>query len=301
MQTTWQAIDSTRMRRDPAIHFGLWISLFIHVALGIVLATAARVSQRHEAPEFVEVAEFHLDAPVIADARAREEGGTVLAPAEKAVPPMVRKPKNAPAPAMPQPQAPSDLSQPAAPQDTPAPVVPARDVADRIDPAAPADAPIGNATPSPSTSTERADAGVAGGAPGGIPGGTAGIAGTGNAARGSAEAPGGQGGTGTGQGGGGSRELWTEYGEVLQRACEKFKRYPPMALSRGWQGDAEVEIQRSVEGAVSLSIRRSAGRKVLDDEAMGIVRQGMAELPVPEKFRRRPLTLHIVIRFRIAD
>jgi TonB family protein len=158
-------------------------------------------------------------------------------------------------------------------------------VADRTDQNAPAASPAASAT-------------LSGDRTGG--GGTA----TGGTEQGSSGgAQGGYGGTGSigSAGGVGSHELWTEYGAVLQRACEKFKFYPPVAVARRWQGEAEVQIDRSVDGAVTLSIRRSAGRKVLDDAALEIVRKGMAELPIPEKFRSRALVLYIIIRFRITD
>jgi len=284
MQTTREPLKSTRLGRDLSSYYGLWISLVVHVAIGVALAMIAPVSHiAAQKTEYVEVAQFHFEAPLIAQPPASEGDATSEGPSASPAPRKRPAPAPSPPPEAPIPKAapasipPPQPAQPTAPQEAQSPDSPPRDVADRIDPNAPPS--TGGAT-SASSSGDRTDGD-----------------GVGAATSGAGRAPS----EGAQVGAVGSRELWTEYGAVLQRSCEKFKFYPHAALVRGWQGTAEVQIDRSADGVVSLSIRRSAGRKVLDDAALEIVRQGMAELPIPEKFRNRALVLHIFIRFRIAD
>lgn len=253
---------------------GMVVSLLAHATVAIVLASMAKSPPVGEATRKVlEVAEFRFtepEAPISATARSTDRD-SAIPPAPDG--PVTRGPERN-RPAAPPPPADAGTGT-------------ARDVADGIDPSAPAtDADSGARVGTPGGMPGGVDGGMAGGVPGGTPGG-----------RGTADGT--AGGIAGADGASGSRELWTEYGAVLQQACEKYRHYPPMARARGWQGDVEVRIQRDADGTVALSTPRGSGRAVLDDAALDIVRRAMADLPIPPKFRNRPLVLQVVIQFRL--
>lgn len=73
------------------------------------------------------------------------------------------------------------------------------------------------------------------------------------------------------------RQVEPHYGwlaDMLKRQLEKMKRYPPAARSRGWQGNVVVQAAVNVSGRVhGLDVVRSSGHKILDEDAMDLLRQ----------------------------
>ena len=110
---------------------------------------------------------------------------------------------------------------------------------------------------------------------------------------------GGAGASGDGDGSGAvsDAELWNEYGSALQKLCERNKRYPVQAAQRGWQGKVEVLIQFSVSGAYHIGVQESCGHRILDNQAMEMVRKSAEELPVPQKYQGRAFKILIPIEF----
>ncbi len=95
-------------------------------------------------------------------------------------------------------------------------------------------------------------------------------------------------------------DLWGEYGNNLQRQVERNKQYPAIALRRGWQGLAKVLVHFSSEGkAISVTIGKSAGKKLLDDQAIEMVQKSLNDLPVPNKFKDREFKLTIPVDFKL--
>lgn len=128
--------------------------------------------------------------------------------------------------------------------------------------------------------------------------------GTGTAVAGSGDGAGtdglSSGGYGEGGVGPGDDGLWNEYGRKLLSVCERFKRYPPVAIRRGWQGTAEVLIHFSSDGrTISVTIDKSSGQSVLDEQAIEMVRKGLDELPLPSNYQGRDVKLIIPIDFKL--
>jgi len=95
-------------------------------------------------------------------------------------------------------------------------------------------------------------------------------------------------------------ELWDDYGSNLQKLIEGYKQYPAIAVRRGWQGLAKVLVSFSPEGkAIIVLIEKSTGQKVLDDKALEMVKKGINDLPVPNKFRGREFRVSIPVSFKL--
>jgi protein TonB len=95
-------------------------------------------------------------------------------------------------------------------------------------------------------------------------------------------------------------DLWDEYGRKLQRLVERNKQYPVIAIRRGWQGLAKVLVNFSSEGkAISVVIEKSAGQKVLDEQALEMVKKSLNDLPVPNKFKGREFRIIVPVEFKL--
>lgn len=95
-------------------------------------------------------------------------------------------------------------------------------------------------------------------------------------------------------------DLWDEYGRNLQRLCERYKQYPAIAIRRSWQGLAKVLVHFSAEGkTLSVTIEKSTGQKVLDEQAMETVKKSLNDLPVPNKFKGKEFRISVPIDFKL--
>jgi protein TonB len=94
--------------------------------------------------------------------------------------------------------------------------------------------------------------------------------------------------------------VWDEYGRSLQRMVERNKKYPAIAIRRSLQGLAKVLVRFSSEGkALIVLIEKSTGHKVLDEQALEMVRKSLNDLPVPNKFKGREFKLTIPVDFKL--
>ncbi len=95
-------------------------------------------------------------------------------------------------------------------------------------------------------------------------------------------------------------DVWDEYGNNLQKLCERYKQYPAIAIRRGYQGSGKVLVRFSAEGkATSISMEKSTGQKSLDDQAIEMVKKSLNELPVPVKFKGREFRVSIPVDFKL--
>lgn len=95
-------------------------------------------------------------------------------------------------------------------------------------------------------------------------------------------------------------EVWDEYGNNLQKLCERNKQYPAIAIRRGYQGSGKVLVRFSAEGKVtSISMEKSTGQKSLDDQAIEMVKKSLNELPAPVKFKGREFRVSIPVEFKL--
>lgn len=95
-------------------------------------------------------------------------------------------------------------------------------------------------------------------------------------------------------------DLWDEYGNNLQKLCERNKKYPEIARRRNLQGTVKVAVHFSAEGKpLSVAIESSSGQASLDDQAIEMVKKSIKELPLPNKFRGRDFKITIPIDFKL--
>jgi len=78
----------------------------------------------------------------------------------------------------------------------------------------------------------------------------------------------------------------------------RYKRYPRIAQDNNWEGRVELRIAFSETGAItSLSVRKSTGRSVLDEEALAMIRRAEPHVTIPPPLRGRAFTLDIPVDF----
>lgn len=94
--------------------------------------------------------------------------------------------------------------------------------------------------------------------------------------------------------------LWQEYGFAIWQQASKHKKYPPIAAHRRQEGKAKVTIHINEAGKLlDILVSQSSGHKILDDQALEIVKKGFAEVPLPESLKGREFKLSIPVGFRL--
>lgn len=98
-----------------------------------------------------------------------------------------------------------------------------------------------------------------------------------------------------------SVETGDSYALLLAQEMDKYKKYPPVALMRGWQGKVVLQLRiaasRQVLGA---AVVRSSGYDVLDQAAVAMAEQ-LGRAPETAGYGHRPLRVKVAINFRISD
>ncbi|MGH8692934.1 MAG: TonB family protein [Burkholderiales bacterium] len=92
------------------------------------------------------------------------------------------------------------------------------------------------------------------------------------------------------------------FGQSISREIKRFQKYPPQAQRRGWEGTAEVLLQIAADGKVtSITLGKSSGRSVLDEEALNMVRRASPLPQAPQNLRGRELTVTVPIVFKLQE
>jgi protein TonB len=90
------------------------------------------------------------------------------------------------------------------------------------------------------------------------------------------------------------------YGLLLSKEIGKDQRYPRRAQMLGWQGTTEVLLRMSVDAKVKeVTIAKSSGHDLLDEEALEKVRRAKQLPPPPDGFKGREFTVLVPIVFRL--
>lgn len=88
----------------------------------------------------------------------------------------------------------------------------------------------------------------------------------------------------------------------LMDLARRYKRYPRIAQENNWEGRVELRITYAESGALtSMTVKKSAGRAVLDDEALAMIRSAQAQATVPPALRGSAFTLEIPVEFSLKD
>ena len=96
--------------------------------------------------------------------------------------------------------------------------------------------------------------------------------------------------------------LTQHYSGLLSAQIRRYQRYPLIAQRRGWEGTAEVLLKIAPDGrVVDITLGRSSGRDVLDQEALNMVRRAAPLPQAPEGLRGHRLNVTVPIVFRLQN
>jgi protein TonB len=88
----------------------------------------------------------------------------------------------------------------------------------------------------------------------------------------------------------------------LMEIARRYKRYPRIAQDNNWEGRVELRVVFAENGAMSaLTVNKSAGRAVLDEEAQAMIRSAQPQVALPPALRGRAFTLEIPVEFSLKD
>jgi protein TonB len=80
------------------------------------------------------------------------------------------------------------------------------------------------------------------------------------------------------------------------------KKYPRIAQDNNWEGRVELHVAIGENGAISsLTVKKSAGRAVFDDEAQAMIRAAKAKIAIPPALRGTAFTMEIAVDFYLKD
>jgi len=91
------------------------------------------------------------------------------------------------------------------------------------------------------------------------------------------------------------------YRQALMDAARRYQRYPPEARERGWEGRVEIRLMVGANGVIKSATVKTASRfRILDDQALEMVRRGTESTPVPPALRGHEFTLDIPVSFSLV-
>jgi periplasmic protein TonB len=84
--------------------------------------------------------------------------------------------------------------------------------------------------------------------------------------------------------------------------ARRFRRYPRVALDNNWEGRSVVRLAIGADGAIaSIGVSTSAGHRVLDRQAVEIIRKATGAVEVPAALQGRRFALEIPVIFDLKD
>jgi protein TonB len=88
----------------------------------------------------------------------------------------------------------------------------------------------------------------------------------------------------------------------LIEAARRHKRYPRVAVDNNWEGRVDLRLVIAANGSIaSLSVRKSAGFRALDDEAQQMFRTAKGELSVPPALRGKEFSVDVSADFYFKE
>lgn len=104
------------------------------------------------------------------------------------------------------------------------------------------------------------------------------------------------------QGGGPDADGIRSYRIGLAREARSHRRYPPLALERGWTGTAEIQVDVSRQGrARQILLARSSGHEILDREAVAMMSHAAASAALPDSLRGQEFAVRLPVVFDLTD
>lgn len=93
-----------------------------------------------------------------------------------------------------------------------------------------------------------------------------------------------------------------QYRLALIVATRRYKRYPAIALEKGWQGRVDVHMVIDANGMVAgASIKTGSGYEVLDKQALDMLKKGKTTVPIPAGLRGREFSIDVPVIFNLEN
>ena len=93
-----------------------------------------------------------------------------------------------------------------------------------------------------------------------------------------------------------------QYRLALIVATRRYKRYPAIAMEKGWQGRVEVHMEIGANGMLaSASIKASSGHEILDNQAMDMLKKGKTTVQIPASLRGRAFSVDVPVIFNLDN
>ncbi len=93
-----------------------------------------------------------------------------------------------------------------------------------------------------------------------------------------------------------------QYRLALIVATRRYKRYPALAMEKGWQGRVEVHMVIGANGMLaSASIKASSGHEILDNQAMDMLKKGKTTVQIPATLRGREFSIDVPVIFNLDN
>jgi len=90
------------------------------------------------------------------------------------------------------------------------------------------------------------------------------------------------------------------YRLALIDAAKRYKRYPVQAVERGWQGRVEIRVIIGADGTIrGTLVKTSSNYRILDDQALDMVKRGKSLTRIPPALRGREFTVDVPVIFEL--
>jgi protein TonB len=94
--------------------------------------------------------------------------------------------------------------------------------------------------------------------------------------------------------------LLEQYRLGLLDAARRYGRYPAQAMERGWQGRVEIRLVMGANGTMkSASVKTSSSYRILDEQALDMVKKGIEFAQVPSLLHGREFTVDVPVIFEL--
>lgn len=93
-----------------------------------------------------------------------------------------------------------------------------------------------------------------------------------------------------------------QYRVSLAAAARRFKRYPALALERGWRGSVRIELAIAAGGVPQPPrLMISSGHELLDEAALAMIGRAAEETLVPSSLRGRAFVVSLPVVFDLDE
>ncbi len=95
-------------------------------------------------------------------------------------------------------------------------------------------------------------------------------------------------------------EWMKRYALTFAREISKDQRFPREAMMQGWVGTTEIKVIVGADGQIKdVSVAKSSGHQILDDEAVGKIMRAPHLPQLPETLLGQEFTIVVPITFRL--